>query len=343
MTVDTGLLARAIAARSSFVDAEHRTAFRVFNGHLEGDSRYVVDIYGRSAVVFHHGTPGEDGDVRAVVGTVRLSLPWVEAVVLKEREGDDAARRGTVVHPEELDDGDGSVGERDIRVSVDTSVLEHGVTYAIDLFLNQDAGFYLDTRGLRRWLIDTSEGKSVLNTFAYTGSLGVAAVAGGATRVLHTDLNERSLQVARASYARNGFPVSAGDFQVRDFWSFVRGMKLQKQSFDTVILDPPFFSTTAGGTVDLSRNTTQLINKVRPLVRSGGKLVVVNNSLFVSGEAFMRELEALCVGGWLTVERTIAVGDDVRGFPETRRGEPVSDPAPFGHSTKIVVLGVRHR
>ena len=49
-------------------------------------------------------------------------------------------------------------------------------------------------------------GKTVLNTFAYTGSLGVAARAGGAARVVHLDLSRAFLNVAKDSYARNGFP-----------------------------------------------------------------------------------------------------------------------------------------
>lgn len=37
----------------------------------------------------------------------------------------------------------------------------------------------------------------MLNTFAYTGSLGVAACAGGTRRVVQVDLNRRFLDLAR--------------------------------------------------------------------------------------------------------------------------------------------------
>ncbi|MDA0700526.1 MAG: hypothetical protein O3A02_04900 [bacterium] len=37
------LFEAAVAARSALVDDAHATAFRLFNGHLEGDPRYVVD------------------------------------------------------------------------------------------------------------------------------------------------------------------------------------------------------------------------------------------------------------------------------------------------------------
>ena len=326
------LLAAAVAARSALVDGDHRTAFRAFAGHHEGDPRYVIDVYGETAVIFHHAAPLADEASASLARLVVEHLPWIRNVVLKEREGvTEEGRRGRV-----LDAGHGAGRP-------DTSIREHGVRYVVDPLMHQDAGFYLDTRELRRWLIEESDGASVLNTFAYTGSLGVAARAGGASRVVHTDLNRRFLNVAKASYALNGFAVDRRDFQARDFFSFVRGLKVRNERFDIVVLDPPFFSTTKGGTVDLNRNATNLINKVRPLVRSGGRLVVVNNSLFVSGSAFMRDLEALCTGGWMAIERMIPVPADVTGYPSTRRGEPICDPAPFEHSTKIVVLRVRHK
>jgi len=327
------LIEDAVTARSSLFDEDHTAALRLFNGHLEGDSRYVIDAYGTTAVIYHRPEPrDDDGELAAVVARLRATLPWLQAIIVKEREGaTDEARRGRVVY------------QQPGRAGPATSIIEHGVRYAVDLLMNHDAGFYLDTRLLRRWLIDDSAGNEVLNTFAYTGSLGVAARAGGAARVLHTDLKRRFLNVAKASYALNGFRVERQDFQARDFFSFVRGAKLAGTRFDRVILDPPFFSSTRGGTVDVNRNTAGLINKVRPLLRSGGRLVVVNNALFVSGAEFMRELEALCVGGWMTIERIIGVPEDVTGYPSTRRGQPPVDPAPFDHATKIVVLSVAHK
>jgi 23S rRNA (cytosine1962-C5)-methyltransferase len=320
----------ALAARAPLVDAAHETAFRLFNGHLEGDPRWVIDAYGRTAVVYRHGA-NDDADLGAILDTLRARLPWLQTIVVKEREGLYEARRGRVAFQAPGSDGPA------------TQVAEHGVRYAVDPLLNQDAGFYLDTRELRRWLLDHAEGKTVLNTFAYTGSLGVAAHAGGAARVVHTDLNPRFLAVAQASTALNGLPVDRRDFVARDFFSFVRGAKLRGERFDVAILDPPFFSSTARGELDLNRDTTRLVNKVRPLVRSGGALVVVNNALFLSGAAFMAELEALCASGWMTVDALIGVPADVTGYPQTRVGASPVDPAPFDHSTKIAVLGVRHR
>lgn len=294
----------------------------------------MVDVYGTTAVIFHHGAPLAEGDeeLHALVERLRAEAPWLEAALLKERDGaSDAARRGRIAW------------KASDHVELAREVREHGVRYAVDLRMNQDASFYLDTRLLRRWLIENAAGRTVLNTFAYTGSLGVAARAGGAARVLHTDLSRRFLNVAKASYALNGFEVDRKDFVAQDVWSFLRGRKLQGDRFDLAIVDPPFFATSPGGTIDMNRDTRRMVNKVRPLVADGGRLVIVNNALFLSGAAFLAELEALCVGGWLEIERTLGVPEDVTGTPATRRPSPGVDPSPFPHSTKIAVLSVHQR
>ena len=209
--------------------------------------------------------------------------------------------------------------------------------------MNQDAGFYLDTRHLRAWLVKHSEGKRVLNTFAYTGSLGVAALAGGATRVVQTDRNQRFLSQARASAMLNHLDLGRMKLRTADFFGEVGRYKREGELFDIALLDPPFFSITESGTVDMLGESTRLINKLRPLVRDGGHLIVINNALFLSGAAFMASLSELCRDGYLSVEEILTVPEDICGFPASRISTGPTDPTPFNHSTKIVVLDVSRR
>jgi 23S rRNA (cytosine1962-C5)-methyltransferase len=185
--------------------------------------------------------------------------------------------------------------------------------------------------------------KSVLNTFAYTGSIGVAAMAGGASRVLHIDLDRQFLNLAKISYTLNGFPIQKADFITGEFFAVVSQMKRAGERFDCVFLDPPFFSTTSRSRLDLNTDSARLINKVRPLVNDGGWLVTVNNSLYVSGRQYLSALEALCADGYLSIETLVPVPEDFTGFPETRKDEPVTDPGPFNHSTKIAVLKLKRK
>ena len=263
----------------------------------------------------------------AVQTLLRHTFPWLQAILQQTRHGSDEAKRGVLVWGSQLT----------------TKIREHSVRYAVDLQMNQDASFYLDTRNVRRWALDNLAGKEVLNTFAYTSSLGVAAQAAGASRVVHTDLNKRFLNVAKTSYTLNGFPIDKKLFQTGDFWRQMSQFKRAGQQFDCVFLDPPFFSQTAGGTVDLNQSMTRLINKIRPLVRHNGHIIAINNALFVSGANYFAELQALCADGYVEIEQLIPVPEDCTGTPQTQTTPPITDPTPFNHSTKIALLKISHQ
>ena len=255
-------LRAAFQARQAELDDRHEVARRLFNGPLEGCPDLFVDLYGKTALLHNYGELLENGRDNLAVAAelLRIEMPWLNSIVIKDRKGvTDEQRQGRILFGEKID----------------TRVREHGVWYAIDLLLNQDASFYLDTRRLRQWLIETMAGKSLLNTFAYTGTLGVAAAAGGASRVLQTDLNKRFLNVAKTSHSLNGFPIQKRDFQSVDFWPYINRLRREGERFDCIILDPPFFSRTDKGVIDLNQDMNRLINKVRPLVNHGGCIVAV--------------------------------------------------------------------
>jgi 23S rRNA (cytosine1962-C5)-methyltransferase len=324
------LLDAALTARAGLLDARHQGAARLFSGFFEGAPALVVDCYGATLVLHNYADPPEAGEatIAAAMDLYRERLPWVQAVVVKTRNAPTLAERSGVLP---------------LGTKLERRVREHGVWYALDLLMQRDASFYLDTRNLRAWAIAHLAGMSVLNTFAYTGSLGVAAMAGGAARVVQTDLKREYLNVAKTSYTLNGFPIVKADFLAGDFWTQISQMKRAGARFDCVFVDPPFFAATGKGTVDLVAQSHRVINKVRPLINDGGLLVAINNALFVSGAEYLHTLEALCADGYLAIEEFIPVPPDCTGYPATRVRPPLVDPAPFNHSTKIAVLRVRRK
>jgi 23S rRNA (cytosine1962-C5)-methyltransferase len=322
------LLEKAIANRMPLMDARHESAFRLFNGFTEGYPELAIDVYAGTLVIHNYADDPAQNQivVQEVVTYLQTNVNWLHAGVLKQRNGKtQEEKRGELIFGEKAD--------RKIR--------EHGVWYAINLTMNRDASLYLDTRNLRKWILEHLKDKSVLNTFAYTGSLGVAAKAGGAARVIQTDINHEFLNLAKDSYGLNGFPIHKGDFLAQDFFPVVASFKGSKQSFDCVIVDPPFFSATSKGRVDQEQESARLINKVRPLINDGGYLIAINNAVFVSGQEYMQTLETLCRDGYLKIRELISVPEDFSGYEKS--GRPVTDPAPFNHSTKIAILDVKRK
>ncbi len=289
-----------------------------------------MDVYARTAVLFDYAAKSDKWQpvIREATAFIRDRYPWLQTGINKPRSAPTPEeRRGKLLF------GD----------SPDEFIRENGVYYAIDLLLDQDASLYLDTRNLRAWAKETLPGKNVLNTFAYTGSLGVAASSGGATHVLHIDLNRKSLDIAKRSYQLNGLPVDDDDFITGDFWSQMSQLRHAGTLFDCAILDAPYFAVSKKGTVDLATGSERLVNKLRPLVAHDGLLVVINNALFVSGAQFMAVLDRICASGYATIEEFIPVPEDVTGYPETRVRYPPSDSAPFNHSTKMAVLRITRK
>jgi len=335
------LLETAIEARSSLFDARHKrstppsgsvdeSAFRLFNGFTEGNPDLVIDLYASTLVMHNYANDPAQGQwlIEEAQGFLQSQLVWLRAGIVKTRNAQSQdEKRGKLLFGEKPD----------------TRIKEHGVWYSVDLMMNRDASLYLDTRNLRRWLIDNMRDKTVLNTFAYTGSFGVAALAGGAKRIVQHDLNRQFLNVAKTSYTLNGFPINKQDFIAADFFTLAGKFKRTNETFDCVLIDPPFFSTTPKGRVDQVNESARLINKVRPLVNDGGVLVAINNALYVSGKEYMQTLEALCQDQYLRIKELIPVPEDFTGYPGTRVGSPITDPAPFNHSTKIVVLEVKKK
>jgi len=316
--------------RKDLIQEPFESAVRLFNGPLEGQPEWMIDLYGSSIVLHHYNKVvlADEEDLAELKNILLDQFPFITCIILKERRAKDPElRQGKIIYGE----------------TPDVWIREHGTRYAIDLLMNQDASFYIDTRNLRHWLQVNSERKSVLNTFAYTGSLGIAALAGGAEQVVQTDLNKRFLNVAKTSCTLGGFPINKKDFKVGDFWFQIKNLNRAKALFDTVILDPPFFASTDKGRFDTQQDTKRLINKLRPLVLDGGYIVSINNALFLSGQDYLSELEELCVGGYVEIQEFIDIPDDCRGFSGYDSNLAIANPSPFNHSTKIAILKINHK
>jgi 23S rRNA (cytosine1962-C5)-methyltransferase len=320
----------ALEARSESLDAEHVSSLRLFNGFYEGYPGLVVDVFARTLVLLdHRDSPQyQREELEGLQNYLLECYPWIDCVVKKTR----------LTSRPNLCKGVITFGKIPAR-----KISEHGVWYALDLQLNQGTSFYLDTRNLRKWLLDHAAGWEVINFFAYTGSLGVAALAGGGLNVIQVDRNAKFLALADRSAKLNRFDLARMALQKADFFSRVAYYKRTGKLFDCVILDPPYFSTTTKGTINQVDQTVRVINKVRPLLKDDGWLVAINNALFLSGQDYIQAIETLCADGYLTIEDLIPVPNNVTGFPQTIIGHPPSNPSPFNHPTKIVILRVRRK
>ena len=285
-------LARAWGAREKSRFFAETDALRVFHGPGEGTgifSNLAIDRFGSHYWVteWESGSSGPRNWKAALKDVERFlrGKNAESAVWLKRPE------KGLPAEPEVLF---GSPPRERFTVK------EAGASYRIQLLGARHPGLFLDHAPLRQWLRARCAGMNVLNTFAYTGSLSVAAGLGGATEVVTLDLSRPSVQWAEENWKANALPDSSGRFIAGDVFEWLPRLKREGKRFDCVILDPPSFSRGKKGNFSTDRDLGKLHQLAMALLQPEGFLVSSINSAKIPFQRFETEIhEAARSAGFL--------------------------------------------
>ncbi|MBV1879546.1 MAG: class I SAM-dependent methyltransferase [Pseudomonadales bacterium] len=156
-------------------------------------------------------------------------------------------------------------------------VVENGIKFEVQPGARQNAGLFLDMRPLRSWLTEYSQGKNLLNLFAYTCSLSVAALAGDARQVVSVDMSKPSINWGRRNHQLNDQDLrSVRSIPHNLFKSWGRVQKFGP--YNTVIVDPP---SRQPGSFDVERDYVTVLKKLSRLCLPAGDLFVTLNSPYL--------------------------------------------------------------
>ncbi|WP_312920342.1 class I SAM-dependent methyltransferase [Stutzerimonas nitrititolerans] len=159
-------------------------------------------------------------------------------------------------------------------------ISENGLRYKLDLGRKQNNGLFLDMRYGRRWVQEQTRGKRVLNLFAYTCGFSVAAIAGGAERVVNLDMARAALSRGRDNHRLNEHDLSRVEFLGHELfksWGKVR----KSGPYDLIIIDPPSFQK---GSFALSRDYQKILRRLPELLADGGRVLACVNDPDVGPE-----------------------------------------------------------
>ena len=192
----------------------------------------------------------------------------IESVVLQHRTGNSA--------PSE------TIFGREIPLC---HVTEGALRFEVQPGKHQNAGLFLDMRPLRSWLQTHSEGKNVLNLFAYTCSLSVAALAGGARQVVNVDMSKPSIAWGSRNHELNNQDMrSVRTIPHNLFRSW--GRVKQYGRYDTVIIDPP---SRQKGSFNVEKNYPAVLKKLPGMTNPGAEVIATVNSPYL-GPDFLLNL-----------------------------------------------------
>lgn len=185
------------------------------------------------------------------------------------------------------------------RVSGSTAasfeVRELGLGYRIDLDASAtSSGLFLDQRETRRELLTSDlAGKTVLNAFAHTGSLSVAAArARGETLTL--DLSKRYLDWARDNFRLNDVDPDDHDFIYGDAIEWMDRLARKGRRFDVVIVDPPSSSTSrkkGAKRWSVERDLGALVTRAAALCAPSGRVFASTNLRRMTWPRFLDHIE----------------------------------------------------
>ncbi|MFW5798161.1 MAG: class I SAM-dependent rRNA methyltransferase [Planctomycetota bacterium] len=180
------------------------------------------------------------------------------------------------------------------------TLVEHGVSFKVDILKGHKTGFYFDQRDNRRRLAAYTHGAELLDAFCYTGAFGVhALVRGGAASVTALDSSPAVLEAAEVNYRANGctaFETIKGRAR-----SVLKDMAAQGRTFDVVVLDPPKLAPGRKGLKKALGAYTEINALALGLIRPGGTLVSSSCSGALEVEAFLSMLNRAAVEADRTV------------------------------------------
>ncbi|OLO26473.1 50S rRNA methyltransferase [Alkalihalophilus pseudofirmus] len=258
-------IATALKGRAEFFNDPDTTAFRVFNGEGDGIGGLTIEYFDGYYLI-HWYNQGIYKYRNEIINALKATTDY-KAIYQKKRFATDGK------YIEEDDFVTGEQGEFPIIVK------ENGVQFAI--YLNEGAmvGVFLDQREVRKTIRDKyAKGKTVLNTFSYTGAFSVFAALGGAKKTTSVDLANRSLSKTIEQFSINHIDYEAQDIIVEDVFHYFKYAGKKNLKFGMVILDPPSFARSKKHTFSAAKDYTNLLKETIAITEDDGVIVASTNA-----------------------------------------------------------------
>lgn len=315
------LLAAALDRRRPLLDrlhAEGTDAYRLLHGIAEGAPGLTLDRYGSLLLAQTFRTPLGAAEVAALQDTANRAL-GLDLPIVHNHRGPP--------HPE------APAPHLPTQAGLaDHLCHEAGVCFPIRArHRGQDPWLFLDLRAGRTAVRAAAAGRRVLNLFAYTCGVGIAATAAGAAAVLNVDFAQSALDVGRTALRHNRLEPERCTMLQADCLPVLRQLagqpvqrrgkqlpfaRVEKQPFDLIVLDPPRFAKSPFGTVDVVRDYPSLWKPALLALAEGGAILATNHVPEVALDDWLDVLRrsAAKAGRPLRELRPIAVDADFPSF-----------------------------
>lgn len=262
----TGRISEAFEVRKVLGLIVDGGAFRLINGEGDNIPGLIVDVYASMAVVQAH-TLGIHRQKECICRALQEVLgTGLKSVYYKSAE--------TLMSTTEVTDSTDEVLMGALPEPDKAIIDERGMKFYLDVVKGQKTGFFLDQRDNRSLLRHYAKGRRVLNMFCYTGGFSLAAMLGGAERVVSVDSSERAIDLTARNMALN-FPSPEDESRHQELAvdAFDYLESLRGDEYNLMVLDPPAFAKNR-------RVLTRALNGYRRLNRIALQSIAPSSILF---------------------------------------------------------------
>jgi len=300
----------AIAYRKSFYDSADTTAFRVINGEGDGLGGLTVDYFDGYYLLTWYS-----------IGIYAFKEDILEALKsLVDYKGIYQKKRFDA-KGQYLDDTDDYLcGEKAPEPLI---VKENGANFAIYLDDGAMVGVFLDQKEVRKTIRDKyAKGKTVLNTFSYTGAFSVFAALGGASKTTSVDLANRSRAKTEEQFRVNDIDPKTQEIIVEDVFNYFKYAVRKKLTFDMVVLDPPSFARSKKHTFSAAKDYTKLLKEAIQITSKNGMIVASTNAANFDMKRFKGFIDKAFkeLNGKYRIEETFSLPKDFKVSDAFREG-----------------------
>lgn len=282
IAIDQSFWSKRIASAYNYrkqlglVNNSETNCYRLIHGEGDNLSGLVIDYYNGTAVVQCHSV-GMFKNLDCIAKSLQQTMGEQLTAIYNKSESTLPFKAG-------IENKDGLLwGE--IKTE---NALEYGNSFFIDWIQGQKTGFFIDQRENRKLVEHYAKGKSVLNTFCYTGGFSVYALRGGAKKVVSVDCSARAIELTDKTVAMN-FPDAEHTSVVSDTFKYLDN---NKDEFDLIILDPPAFAKHGKVLNNALQGYKRLNMKAIEQIKKGGILFTFSCSQAVSKEEFRKSVFA---------------------------------------------------
>ena len=252
----------------TFVISEQTNCYRLTHGEADGLPGLIIDVYNGVAIIQAH-TDGMHTDRALIAAAIKHVLgESCKAVFYKSHSSLSGKTESEYL----------------LGMSVlPRLVLEHGHKFYVDWEEGQKTGFFLDQRESRKLLGEYSKGRTLLNTFCYTGGFSVYALQAGATLVHSVDSSAKAIELTRKNIELNGFDNNIHQSFAVDTFDY---LKDKKDRYDLIILDPPAFAKHKEAKHQAMKGYQRLNTEAFRVIKPGGIIFTFSCSQVVDRQLF---------------------------------------------------------